>query len=612
MRKISPLYIKPKRSSLAVLDRTRLLVCYFLTVSSLVAAVINTIYDLKSKNYFEALTLILFVVFLLITLILFLQSNQLKIFQMGLSISIFLLMTINIVLTGGYYGLGLLYFLTSLFIISFITTFKIGLFMPVYYFLLTFLRLSYFPIHEESIFYSGVIRERFILFMSFVCIMSLIIHYSLHIFIRYMRRIAFTDTLTGVSNRTQLNEFIISASKSRSGFSLIGIKIINLQKINSNLGSVSGDEYVKAIINRLNRYTKSNEILGRWSGSLIVILSEGTDEGVLKERAEILNQTITNSYDIERGKVSGQFITGISIFPKDTENPLQLVENVNFLLDNPNVLPGDIIFFEKMRLIDELEKFRVIEELNQADFDRDFSIKFQPKINLNSRVCVGAEVLLRWESPDLGIIPPDKFIPLAEECGIIKSLTRWVINRSFKEIKSIQDIGIDKDEKLNFAINLSILDLKDSDFIDYILEKKQEYLIDSSIIEFEVTEGLLIDEDPILTGNLIKLNDNGFSLAIDDFGTGYSSLSYLHKIHIHNLKLDKSFISSIQSDENSPVIDAIISMGISLGLDITAEGVEELYQERYLRDRGCNIAQGWLYSRALKLRDFINYLNSYI
>lgn len=425
-----------------------------------------------------------------------------------------------------------------------------------------------------------------------------------------MRKIAFTDTLTGVSNRTQLNEFIISFSKRRSGFSLIGIKIMNLQKINSNLGSKSGDEYVKAIISRLNAYLKPNEILGRWSGSLIVLLSEGIIQADLRNRAEVLNSIIKDPYSINRGRISGQLITGISTFPRDTENPLQLVENVNFLLDNPNVLPGDIIFFEKIRLLNELEKYRIIEALNQAKFGNEFEIKFQPKIDLLTKKCVGAEVLLRWNNPILGKISPDRFIPLAEECGIIKSLTRWVINQSFRDIRNIQDSGVLRGNKLVFAINISIIDLKDQEFVDYILLKKSEYNLDQSSIEFEVTEGLLIDEDPVLTSNLKELTNNSFSIAIDDFGTGYSSLSYLNKLNIQNLKLDKSFISDIKDGKKYPVIDAILSMGNSLGLDITAEGVENQKQEEYLRERMCGVAQGWLYSRALTMSDFMKFLQS--
>lgn len=284
---ISPFYIKPDSRSLAVLDRVRLLVCYVISILCLIGATFNLFFDLSRGAIFEVVVLILFIVLICITLAFFIFTNRLKIFQVGLSVSIFYLMTTITTIAGGYYGLGILYLIISLTVVSFISPFKIGVSIPVYFYILTFIRLKFFSVPSVSIFFNETVRDRFLIFLSIACIMSIIVVYSFHMFIKYMRKIAFTDTLTGVSNRTQLNEFIISFSKRRSGFSLIGIKIMNLQKINSNLGSKSGDEYVKAIISRLNAYLKPNEILGRWSGSLIVLLSEGIIQADLRNRAEV-------------------------------------------------------------------------------------------------------------------------------------------------------------------------------------------------------------------------------------------------------------------------------------------------------------------------------------
>jgi len=195
-------------------------------------------------------------------------------------------------------------------------------------------------------------------------------------------------------------------------------------------------------------------------------------------------------------------------------------------------------------------------------------------------------------------VPPGVFIPLAEESELIRDITRWVVAAAFKELRSL---GKD----LVHAINLSPRDLSDPSFNTCLRDLIAASGLDSGRIEFEITEGVMMDENPVIQHTLEVIRSSGCRLAIDDFGTGYSSLSYLHRLRAQNLKIDQSFIMQLnESNPSSPVVDAIISMALSLGLDITAEGVETPFQEAYLRERGCTYCQGWLYAKPLPLENY--------
>jgi len=274
---------------------------------------------------------------------------------------------------------------------------------------------------------------------------------------------------------------------------------------------------------------------------------------------------------------------------------------------------GGIFFLNQDELIKEKFRFSLAESINCAVLDQEFFILYQPKVDLADMKCVGAEVLLRWNHPQLKLIYPDVFIPVAEEMGFIRTLTRWVIGRVVDDLNSGFNSDFFLTHKLVIAINLSVADLKDRDLVPYIVEQVNRGSSCHDHIEFEITESMLIDDDPQIKENLAGIQKLGFRLSIDDFGTGYSSLSSLHTFQIDNLKIDQSFVRLITGGEMQaplPVLDAIISMGLSLGVELTAEGIETDEQAEYLRVRGCQTAQGWLYSKGLYLNEFIKYVES--
>jgi sensor c-di-GMP phosphodiesterase-like protein len=279
------------------------------------------------------------------------------------------------------------------------------------------------------------------------------------------------------------------------------------------------------------------------------------------------------------------------------------------IFDRGGNIPGQVTFFNEEQLRKERQRFIISEALREADLDREFSLHYQPKILTSHGGCAGAEVLLRWNSSRMGPMPPAQFISVAEENGYIRLITRWILQRCFSDLKQIQDLP--QAEGFVHAINLSVADLKDPAFLPTLQMIMAEKTVDPRFFEFELTEGMLIDENPQIRETLEGLTRMGFRLAIDDFGTGYSSLSYLNTLKVHNIKIDQSFIQQItgQPGESHPVVDAIISMGLAMGLEITAEGVETEAQYTYLKERGCQMVQGWLFSRALPLDVYQAYLS---
>lgn len=324
-----------------------------------------------------------------------------------------------------------------------------------------------------------------------------------------------------------------------------------------------------------------------------------------------IQESLAKPYVVQNGRSYIQLVSAVSRFPKDSSKSNKIVENVLALLDQEDMRPGNILFYNREYLKREQDRFRLVSSLNRADMDQDFHLVYQPKIDLNKRICVGAEVLLRWNSQELGEISPEIFIPLAEEIGLIQKITKWVIKTSFREIKLINEVATNPENQLVHAINLSVADLKSKYFVKFVTEELALSGCGPEQIELEMTETLMMENDPQVKDNLRAMKDLGFSIAIDDFGTGYSSLSYLHKLQVHNLKIDKSFTSQIDRDKNdstTTIIDAIISMGVSLDLNLTAEGVETIEQSNYLKSKGCHTVQGWYYSKGLRLEKYIAYL----
>ncbi|QEN05307.1 GGDEF domain-containing protein [Thiospirochaeta perfilievii] len=519
-----------------------------------------------------------------------------------------------IVSGGGRFGLSSLYFIAAFSIFFLILDYTTGVILPIYYLIAMTLRLKFGSFTPESIFFNPTLRSRFSIVLILGTVFGILGSITINILIKHLSNLAFNDSKTGLPNsqkfKETFNDIINHCNLGVDQCVLVGIRIINLERIYANLGLYMGDKILLEIVKRLK--FEQFKLLARWNESIFMGVFPASDILELEEKTKDLHKKLELNYEVEGISRSVQFILALSRYPNDGLSSDSIIKNVITLLVSKNKNHGDIIYFDEHKMQKEQYRFSLNDALITSNFDKDFSLVYQPKIRMSDRKCIGAEVLLRWRHTDLGLVSPEEFIPIAEEGGKIKRITRWVIETTFDNIHN-NIVELNKYKiPISFAINLSVLDLKDPNTIPYINKMVRKYNINPKQIEFEVTESIQADQDPSIQNSLKTFHNMGFKIAIDDFGTGYSSLSYLHNLHVNNLKIDKSFVELINTGDKSvnyPVVDTIISLAQSMHLEVIAEGIETEEQFNYLKRRGCTTGQGWLFSKGIPLREFLTKLS---
>ncbi len=434
-------------------------------------------------------------------------------------------------------------------------------------------------------------------------------------------RLAEIDLETGLPLRFRFESWLRgrlsrpSPTGLEEGFAVVGFRILNYNRIYAMEDPVLCEQVMREVGLRVQDWRSHVEIASRWQSSVFLAALDTNEFLDIDSSCRELLASLTRPIAVGGRTVVLLCSVAITRFPEDTDSAENLIGNVLATLDRNATMPDELIFFDRTKHDADRHRYRLFDRLVKGDFSEGFSVQYQPKVRLSDGSCSGAEVLMRWNHPEYGNVSPAEFIALAEEIGSIRRLTRTMIRLVFKDISSHAFVAAAGKAPALIAINLSIQDLKDQELLTFINREIRETGISPAQIEFEITEGSLIDDNPWIRINMENLLVLGFHLAIDDFGTGYSSLSYLHRLKVHDLKIDQSFVRALEEGkegyETSPVIDAIISMGKSLGLVITAEGVETPYQARYLAERGCDLAQGWLYSKSLPFAEFADYLKAH-
>lgn len=296
------------------------------------------------------------------------------------------------------------------------------------------------------------------------------------------------------------------------------------------------------------------------------------------------------------------FITasiGISMYPIDAVRERELIQSADTAMYQAKSLGRNNFQFSNKKLRNQVEeRFHLEKNLRIALKNNEFILYFQPQVDIESQKIIGAEALLRWHHPEYGLIVPDKFIPVAEESGMIISIGQWVLYEACRQMKLWQDQGIKLDV---IAVNVSGNQLLQKNFISIVQECLSITGLPAHMLELEVTESYLMNDMIEVTEKLNILRSLGISVAIDDFGTGYSSLRYLQKLPISKLKIDRSFVSDVPHDkEDCEIVKTIIGLARNMKLDVIAEGVETPEQEAFLITKGCNLAQGYIYSKPIK------------
>lgn len=427
-------------------------------------------------------------------------------------------------------------------------------------------------------------------------------------------QIAHYDDLTGLPNRVMFLERmvqIISYAKRHSLHAvLFFIDLDKFKSVNDSLGHDAGDEVLKETANRLQTATRKEDIVARFSGDefAILLLHEKSHEQAMFSSSLIADKIIKALSDvliISRSEVFIGSSIGIAIYPEDGKSSPALLKNADIAMYEAKNRGRNNYQYYKSEFADaSQDRLSLENNLRKALKKEELTLFYQPQFNAQSRKLCGAEVLIRWFHDVQGtkkMIPPDQFIPIAEETGLIIEIGQWILETACIQLKKWLDDGL---PLYQVSVNISARQFMDDGFMKSVEDALSKAQLDAHNLELEITESMLIGDINRIELQLKRLKKMGIKIALDDFGTGYSSLSYLKRFPIDVLKIDQSFVRDMTVDsKDARIACAIIDMGHSLGQKIVAEGVENEAQLMYLSKRNCDIIQGYYFSRPLPVRD---------
>ena len=416
-------------------------------------------------------------------------------------------------------------------------------------------------------------------------------------------RMAHYDSLTGLPNRRffqdRLQGDIDAAKRTRETIALMFVDLDGFKLINDNLGHRAGDLLLREVANRIKECVRESDMVARMGGDeFTVILSQlkSSHNTVLVAR-KILKR-IFEPIQIEGQELFVTSSLGISIFPDDADDVQGLLQCADTALYKAKELgKNGHQFFSKEMNLRVLERLTLQTQIRQGIANREFLVYYQPQFNAMTGDLVGLEALARWQSPVIGMVAPDQFIPLAEETGLIHDLGELILRHVCSQGRKWMDQGL---PPVRIAVNISPHQLRRADFLSIVENVARECRFPPELLEFELTESVLIDDNPHDVEKLQKLKAMGALIAIDDFGTKYSSFAYLKRLPIDRLKIDRSFVQDLPGDKRgSEIASAIIAMSRSLNLEVVAEGVETREQAELLTAKGCNYLQGYFCGRPM-------------
>ena len=415
---------------------------------------------------------------------------------------------------------------------------------------------------------------------------------------------SYYDDITGIPNRKmfteKFQELINNNSNSKSQLGIIFFDIDNFKNINDTYGHEIGDEILLKLCERIENILDGRQTFARFGGDEFVIaFSNIINEKEINEFLDELLLKVRKPFEVNNKKIYCTISIGVSVYPKDADRLDILLKTADMAMHKAKEEGKNRYKFFDVEISNILKRQYEIEKaLRTAIENNEIFMVFQPKISIKGEKVNGFEALVRWVNNELGFISPAEFIPIAENSGLIIDLGKYIIEESFKKCR---ELCCSTKSKFHIAINISDIQIREEGFISFVSEMLEKYNIPPEYIEFEITEGVIMQSVVKNIELLIELKRLGVSIALDDFGTGYSSLSYLKRLPIDVLKIDKSFVDGIGVDEKSEYIaESIIKLSHSLNLRVVAEGVETKEQLGYLNKMKCDVAQGYYFSKPEK------------
>jgi len=411
------------------------------------------------------------------------------------------------------------------------------------------------------------------------------------------------DSLTGLPNRAlfrdRLRRAIARAQRNDTRVALLFLDLDRFKNINDSLGHQAGDQLLRGVARRLKHYARKGDTIARLGGDEFTVILEGINHPddaavVAKKILELMEP----AFKVDGHEVVASPSIGITVYPDDAADMRTLLKNADTAMYRSKERGRNRYQFYTSDMNAKAYQYLLLENnLRHALEREEFCLHFQPQLDLHTQGIIGIEALLRWNHPEQGLISPENFIPFTEETGLIIPIGQWVLRAACKEAMHWQRSGL---APVRVAVNLSMRQFRQKDFVNMVAEALDESGLEAKYLELEITESFLAHNVEQATAILRDLHDLGVQLSIDDFGTGYSSLNYLRNFPLNTLKIDQSFVQDISKNpEGATIAEAIIALGQSLGLNVMAEGVESEDQVFFLRGRGCDQVQGYLFSHPL-------------
>ncbi|MBM7570114.1 EAL domain-containing protein [Aquibacillus albus] len=422
-----------------------------------------------------------------------------------------------------------------------------------------------------------------------------------------VEHLAYYDQLTKLPNRIylfqKLQEFLEDAKQNKHQFAVLYFDLDQFKNINDSLGHSFGDQLLTEVAQRIKGCIRQIDLFARMGGDeFILILPRIRKKEDVAVVAERIIKAFKAPIKIDESELYITTSIGISVFPDDGKDEETLIKHADIAMYEAKAKSrnGYCNYSSSMNE-DSVERLLMETNLNKALERKEFVLLYQPIIELNNNKIVAAEALIRWQHPDLGLIPPARFIPLAEETGLIKPIGYWVIRTVCEQLKLWQkQYGM---QDFRIAVNISAIQFEDEDFIEKVKQILQETNVHPSHLEFEITESVMqnIEKSMAILGELRTL---GIHVSLDDFGTGYSSLSILKHLPINNIKIDKSFIDDVKFADDETIVQNIIDMSQNMKFKVVAEGIENEIQLNFLREKQCDYGQGYFFNMPLPVLDF--------
>ncbi|PWB33403.1 GGDEF-domain containing protein [Pseudomonas sp. SDI] len=425
-------------------------------------------------------------------------------------------------------------------------------------------------------------------------------------------RMAQYDFLTGLPNRQQLQQqldkILVDAGRLQRRVAVLCVGLDDFKGINEQFSYQAGDQLLLALADRLRAHSGRLGALARLGGDQFALVQADIEQPYeAAELAQSILDDLEAPFALDHQEIRLRATIGITLFPEDGDSTEKLLQKAEQTMTLAKTRSRNRYQFYIASVDSEMRRRRELEkDLREALPRNQLYLVYQPQISYRDHRVVGVEALLRWQHPELGMVPPDQFIPLAEQNGNIIVIGEWVLDQACRQLREWHDQGF---SDLRMAVNLSTVQLHHSELPRVVNNLLQIYRLPPRSLELEVTETGLMEDISTAAQHLLSLRRSGALIAIDDFGTGYSSLSYLKSLPLDKIKIDKSFVQDLlDDDDDATIVRAIIQLGKSLGMQVIAEGVETTEQETYIIAQGCHEGQGYLYSKPLPARELTAFL----